>query len=65
MAEEVNKLIQENLNNFLQTEKLEILGNPIPKADGNFDWNADTLKFDFETPAVPAAFSAGIASSSA
>ncbi len=53
MAEEVNKLIQENLNNFLQTEKLEILGNPLPKANDNFNWDADDLKFEFELGLAP------------
>ena len=31
LAEEVNKLIQESLNKFLVEEKLDILGNPLPK----------------------------------
>ena len=29
-ADEVNKLLQENLNNYIQEEKIELLGNPLP-----------------------------------
>ena len=28
-ADEVNKLLQENLNKYIQDEKLELLGNPL------------------------------------
>ncbi|HOD11432.1 MAG TPA: trigger factor family protein, partial [Flavobacterium sp.] len=31
LLEEVNKVLQENLNKFLAEEKLDILGNPLPK----------------------------------
>ena len=31
LVEEVNKLLQEGLNNFLTQEKLDVLGNPLPK----------------------------------
>ena len=31
MIDEVNKLLQESLNNFLVEEKLDILGNPLPR----------------------------------
>ena len=54
LVEEVNKLIQERLNNYLTEQKLSILGNPLPKelAD-NFDWNAASLSFDFEIGLAP------------
>ena len=29
-ADEVNKLLQESLNKYIQEEKLELLGNPLP-----------------------------------
>src|SRR5690606_3690248 len=51
--EEINKLLQENLNKYLQEEKLDILGNPLPKADEKMDWDADTLKFQFELGLTP------------
>ncbi len=53
MLEEVNKLLQENLNKYLQEEKLDILGNPLPKADESMDWDADTLRFQFELGLTP------------
>jgi trigger factor len=53
LLEEVNKLIQENLNNYLQEEKLDLLGNPLPKADNNIDWDADDYSFDFELGIAP------------
>ena len=31
IADEVNKLLRENLDNYIKDEKLELLGNPIPK----------------------------------
>lgn len=52
MIEEVNKLLQESLNNFVNEEKLELLGNPIPVAN-DIDWDADTLSFDFEIGLAP------------
>ncbi len=53
MLEEINKLLQENLNKYLQDEKLDILGNPLPKADDKMDWDAETLKFQFELGLTP------------
>lgn len=53
LAEEVNKLLQENLNKFLTEEKLDILGNPLPKADENFNWDNETYKFEFELGLSP------------
>jgi len=53
LLEEVNKVLQENLNRYLQQEKLDILGNPLPKATENFNWEADDFKFDFELGLAP------------
>lgn len=52
LFEEVNKLLQDSLNTFLNEEKLEILGNPIPVAK-DIDWDAQTLSFDFEIGLAP------------
>ncbi len=52
MLEEVNKLLQDKLNQYLTDEKLDILGNPLPVAK-DIDWNADTLHFDFELGLAP------------
>ncbi len=53
LLEEVNKVLQENLNKYLQEEKIELLGNPLPKADGDFNWDADDYSFDFELGLAP------------
>ncbi|WKW46470.1 trigger factor [Myroides sp. JBRI-B21084] len=52
MFDEVNKLLQESLNNYLNEEKIDILGNPLPVAK-DIDWDADTLSFDFELGLAP------------
>lgn len=53
LLEEVNKVLQENLNQYLQDEKLDILGNPLPKASEDFNWDADDFKFEFELGLAP------------
>lgn len=53
LLEEVNKLIQEKLNGFLQEEKIDLLGNPLPKADMDIDWDADDFQFEFELGLAP------------
>lgn len=53
LLEEVNKVLQENLNKYLVEEKLDILGNPLPKVTEDFNWDADDFKFDFELGLAP------------
>ncbi len=53
LLEEVNKVLQENLNKYLQQEKLNVLGNPLPKASEDFNWDEDDFKFDFELGLAP------------
>ena len=53
MIDEVNKLLQESLNKFLTEEKLDILGNPLPKMQENFSWDTDTFSFEFELGLAP------------
>ncbi|HBK71047.1 MAG TPA: trigger factor, partial [Flavobacteriaceae bacterium] len=53
LIDEVNKLIQESLSKFLIEEKLDILGNPIPKVQEDFSWDADQFSFEFEVGLVP------------
>ena len=51
--DEVNKKIQADLNAYFQKEKLDLLGNPLPVANENLDWNAEKLEFDFEIGLAP------------
>ncbi len=53
MIDEVNKLLQESLNNYLVEEKLDILGNPLPKVQEDFSWDADNYAFEFELGLAP------------
>ncbi|MDB4098675.1 trigger factor [Polaribacter sp.] len=53
LMDEVNKLLQQSLNNYLATQKLEILGNPLPRLQETFNWDAETLSFEFELGLIP------------
>ncbi len=53
LVDEVNKLLQDNLNKYLTEEKLDVLGNPLPKQQDNFNWDADELDFEFELGLAP------------
>lgn len=53
LLEEVNKLLQENLNSYLVEEKLDILGNPLPKVTEDFNWDVEDYKFEFELGLAP------------
>ncbi|HHB52463.1 MAG TPA: trigger factor family protein, partial [Saprospiraceae bacterium] len=53
MIDEVNKLLQDNLNKFLVEEKLEILGNPLPRINENFNWDDEAFSFEFELGLAP------------
>jgi trigger factor len=53
MIDEVNKLLQDSLNKYLTEEKIEILGNPIPKSQENFTWDTKNFSFEFELGLVP------------
>jgi len=55
--DEINKVISENIHKYLTDEKLEILGDPLPKTDDheiiNFD-TRDDFTFSFELGLAPA-----------
>lgn len=53
LVDEVNKLLQDALNKYLTEEKLDVLGNPLPKPQDNLDWDADSFSFEFELGLAP------------
>ncbi|MCB0461500.1 MAG: trigger factor [Flavobacteriaceae bacterium] len=53
LIDEVNKLLQDALGKYLVEEKLDVLGNPLPKAQDDLDWNADNFSFEFELGLAP------------
>ena len=53
LVDEVNKLLQDALNKYLTEEKLDVLGNPLPKPQDEIDWDADAFSFEFELGLAP------------
>ncbi|MGV8994069.1 MAG: trigger factor [Flavobacterium sp.] len=53
LLEAINKQVQVSLNKYLQENKMNILGNPIPKANETIDWDGDDFTFEFEIGLTP------------
>lgn len=53
LVDEVNKLLQDALNKYLTEEKLDVLGQPLPKTQDEIDWDADKFSFEFELGLAP------------
>ncbi len=53
LVDEVNKLLQEALNKYLTEEKLDVLGQPLPKTQDEIDWDAGDFSFEFELGLAP------------
>ena len=57
LVEEVNNLLNDTLSNYIAEQKIEILGQPLPKMDDEreFKWdNTDDFEFDYELGLAPA-----------
>ncbi len=55
-VDEINKLVTESIQKYLSDEKIEILGDPLPKPEENEKINFDTqedFKFTFELGLTP------------
>ena len=53
MVDEINKLLDSNLKKYIQDEKLDILGGPIPHMDNDINWDSEIINFDFEIGYTP------------
>tara|TARA_R110002111_G_scaffold2230_2_gene14636 strand:+ start:12954 stop:14276 length:1323 start_codon:yes stop_codon:yes gene_type:complete len=53
LVDEVNKLLQDALGKYLVEEKLDVLGNPLPKAQDDLNWDAEAFSFEFELGLAP------------
>ena len=53
LVDEVNKLLQDALNKYLTEEKLDVLGQPLPKPQDDIDWDAGDFSFEFELGLAP------------
>lgn len=51
--EEVKKVVDLALERYVQSERLNLLGTPLAKANENFDWEAEELIFEYEIGLVP------------
>ena len=57
LVEEINKMLSDALNNYLSENKVEILGQPLPKMDDTkeFKWDfTDAFEFEYEIGLAPA-----------
>jgi trigger factor len=46
--EEINKQVSDALNNYVNENKLRLVGQPVPQPVNEFDYNADQLEVAFE-----------------
>ena len=54
LVDEVNKLLQEDLYKYISSEKVKVLGSPMPKNGQKMDWeNNTTFNFEFEVGLAP------------
>lgn len=53
LVDEVNKLLQDALNKYLTEEKLDVLGQPLPKPQDDINWDAEAFSFEFELGLAP------------
>ena len=52
-VDEINKLLDSSLKKYIQDEKLDILGGPIPHVDNDINWDSEIINFDFEIGYTP------------
>jgi len=56
LVEEINTLLSDSINNYINDNKIEILGQPLPKIDNskefNWDYN-DEFEFNYELGLAP------------
>src|SRR6201996_2513194 len=56
LVDEVNNLLSDTLNNYIDEQQLEVLGQPLPKMDDKeYNWDfADDFEFNYEVGLAPA-----------
>jgi trigger factor len=56
LVDEVNNLLSDTLNNYINEQQLEVLGQPLPKMDDEkqYNWDfADDFEFNYELGLAP------------
>ena len=51
--EEVQKVVDLALERYVQSERLNLLGTPLPKVNENFSWDTEELVFEYEIGLAP------------
>jgi trigger factor len=54
LAEEINGMLSESLHKYISENKIDILGNPLPKVGNHVDFNSQTeFEFQFDLGLAP------------
>ena len=53
IMDEINKLIDKELKNYIKDNEIDMLGGPIPVSQENIDWESDRITFEFEVGLTP------------
>lgn len=53
VVDEVSNLVQKSIDDFIKEEKLELMGQPIPKNPETINWEAKDIDFEFEMGLEP------------
>src|SRR3569833_4098344 len=57
LVDEINNLLSDTLNKYIEDEKLEVLGQPLPKTGEDtkeYNWDfADNFEFNYEVGLAP------------
>lgn len=55
LVEEINQLLASSINEYIVENKLDVLGNPLPKIDEaeQIDWSGDEFEFSYELGLAP------------
>ena len=53
IMDEVNKLIDKELRDYIKDNEIDMLGGPIPIPQDNINWDSDKITFEFEVGLTP------------
>lgn len=56
LVDEINTMLSEGLNNYIEENKIQVLGQPLPKFDNakNYNWDFnDAFEFEYELGLAP------------
>ncbi|WP_428329246.1 trigger factor [Mucilaginibacter sp.] len=56
LVDEINNMLSDTLNKYLEEEQMEVLGQPLPKVDNakEYNWDfADNFEFNYEVGLAP------------